>query len=59
MGTNIAPIIANLFLAMLENILKEKTKDDPNMIWPVLWKRFIDDGFGVIKGSKSDMEYFV
>ena len=29
------------------------------MIWPSLWRRFIDDGFGVIKGLKSDVEYFV
>jgi hypothetical protein len=59
MGTNIAPIIANLYLAMLEKKLKEQTKDDPKMIWPSLWKRFIDDGFGIIKGLKKDVEYFV
>jgi hypothetical protein len=29
------------------------------MIWPCLWKRFIDDGFGVIQGLKKDVEYFV
>jgi hypothetical protein len=55
MGTNIAPILANLYLAMLEKSLKETTRNDPKMIWPVLWKRFIDDGFGV----KKDVEYFV
>jgi hypothetical protein len=59
MGTNIAPILANLYLAMLEKKLKEQTKDDPKMIWPILWRRFIDDGLGVIKGLKKDVEYFV
>jgi hypothetical protein len=59
MGTNIAPILANLYLAMLEHKLKEQTKNDPKMIWPSLWRRFIDDGFGVIKGHKKDVEYFI
>jgi hypothetical protein len=59
MGTNIAPILANLYLAMLEYKLKEQTKNDPKMIWPSLWRRYIDDGFGVIKGHKKDVEYFV
>ena len=59
MGTNVAPILANLYLAMLEHKLKEQTKNDPKMIWPSLWRRFIDDGFGVIKGHKKDVEYFV
>jgi hypothetical protein len=59
MGTNIAPVLANLYLAMLEVKLKEQTKNDPKMIWPSLWRRFIDDGFGVIKGLKTDVEYFV
>ena len=59
MGTNIAPILANLYLAGLEKKLKEDTKNDPKMKWPSLWRRFIDDGFGVIKGLKKDVEYFV
>jgi hypothetical protein len=59
MGTNTAPIIANLYLANLEKKLKEQTKSDFNMIWPSLWKRYIDDGFGVIKGVKKDVDYFV
>ena len=44
---------------MLEINLKESTKDDPKFIWPIFWKRFIDDEFGIIKGSKSDVEYFI
>jgi hypothetical protein len=59
MGSNIAPILANLYLAMLEKKLKEQTKNDIRMIWPTLWRRYIDDGFGVIKGVKKDVEYFV
>ena len=56
MGTNIAPILTNLYLAVLEKKLKEETKNDPKMKWPSLWRRFIDDGFGVIKGLKKDLE---
>ena len=53
MGTNVAPIFANLYLAKLEKILKEKTKHDPKLIWPKVFKRYIDDGFGITKGSKK------
>ena len=59
MGTNVAPIIANLYLAKLEKILKEKSKGDPNMVWPIFFKRYIDDGFGITKGSKSNVEYWI
>ena len=47
MGTNVAPILANLYLAKLEKIPKEKTKNDPKMIWPTFSRRYIDDGFGI------------
>ena len=57
MGTNVAPILTNLYLAKLEKILKEKTKNDPKMVWPILFKRFIDNGFGITKGTKGDVEY--
>jgi len=30
---------------MLENELKVKCKIDPKLTWPILFKRFIDDGF--------------
>ena len=52
MGTNVAPILANLYLAKLEKILKEKTKNDPKMVWPLLFRRYIDDGFGILKDQK-------
>ena len=59
MGTNVAPILANLYLAKLEKILKEKSINDPKMIWPIFFKRYIDDGFGITKGSKADVEYWI
>jgi len=59
MGTNVAPIIANLYLAKLEKILKDKSKNDPKMLWPIFFRRYIDDGFGITKGSKSDVEYWI
>ena len=51
-GTNVAPTLANLYLAKLEKILKAKTKHDPKLIWPKVFKRYID-GFGITKGSKK------
>ena len=59
MGTNVAPILANIYMARLEQILKEKCKMDPKLKWPCLFKRFIDDGFGILEGNKSDFEYWV
>jgi len=59
MGANVAPILANLYLAKLEKILKEKTKNDPMMVWPILFRRYIDDGFGITKGSKTNVEYWI
>ena len=53
MGTNVAPILANIDMARLEQILKEKCKTDPNLKLPCLFKRFID-GFGIMEGNKSD-----
>ena len=28
------------------------------MVWPIFFRRFIDDGFCITKGSKSDVEYY-
>ena len=47
MGTNAAPILATLYLAKLEKILKEKYKNNPKLVWPILLKRFIEGGFGI------------
>ena len=59
MGTNVAPILANIYLAKLEIFLKDKCKTDKKLVWPIMFKRFIDDGFGVTKGSTTDFEYWV
>ena len=59
MGTNIAPILANIYIAKLEMLLKEKCKTDIKLKWPTLFKRFIDNGFGIMDGNKSDFEYWV
>ena len=55
----VAPILANIYLAKLEKILFEKSKTDRKLIWPIFYKRFIDDGFGITKGNKSEFEYWV
>ena len=59
MGTNVAPILANIYMARLETLLKEKCKMDIKLKWPILFKRFIDDGFGVIEGTRLDFEHWV
>ena len=59
MGTNVAPILTNIYMAMLENELKAKCCSDPKLIWPVLFKRFIDDGFGITKGLRKDVIYWI
>ena len=59
MGTNVAPILANIYMAKLERILKEKSKTHPKLKGPCLFKRFIDDGFGIMDGNKLDFEYWV
>ena len=47
MGSNLAPILANLYLAMLQEELKKKCKHDAKLKWPSLFLRFIDNGFGM------------
>ena len=46
---------------MLENELKVKCKTDPKLIWPILFKWFIDDGSEIEKkyftGFKNSMNY--
>ena len=59
MGTNVAPILANIYMERLETLLKEKCKTDIKLKWPILFKRFIDDGFGVMEGTKLDFEHWV
>ena len=51
MGTNLAPILTNIYMGILEEELYTRCKNK-NIKWPKLYKRFIDDGFGVIKCNK-------
>ena len=59
MGTNVAPILATIYLAKLERLLLEKCTTDRKLIWPILFRRFIDDGFGIYKESRTAFEYWV
>ena len=61
MGTNLAPILANLYLAiaMLQEALKKKCVHDKKLKWPTLFKRYIDDGFRNMEGRKKDVEYWI
>ena len=52
MGTNVVPILGNIYLAKLEKSLLGKCKTAKKMILPILQIRYIDDGFGVTEGSK-------
>ena len=44
-------------MAWLESYCKKNAKKI--IIRPILFKRFIEDGFGITKGSKKDFEYWV
>ena len=44
---------------MLENELKMKCKTDPKLIWPDLFKCFVDDGFGITKETHKDVIYWI
>ena len=55
METHVAPILANICMAKLENLVREKCKTDQKFICPMLFETFIYDGFGIIKGNKSDL----
>ena len=59
MGTIVAPILGNIYMALLENELRIKCAGDPYLKWPTLLKRFIDDGFGIFYGSKEDIIYWI
>ena len=58
MGTNLAPILANIYMAMLEEELKTICKNK-NIKWPIMFKRFIDDGFGIMRGNKKDVRTWI
>ena len=52
MGTNLAPILASLFLALFQEELK-KEMCDKKLKWPILFQRFIDDGFRIMEGTQK------
>ena len=53
MGIDLAPILAHLYWAMLQEELKKKCAHDKKLKWPLLFQRFIGDGFGIIVGTKK------
>ena len=58
MGSNVAPILANIYMAMLENELRNKCILDPKLEWLGLLKKIIDDGFGgflMVQKKKSNI----
>ena len=56
---NVAPILVNLYMAKMENLLHEKFLINPKLIWPIFYIRIIDNGFGITKGSRKDVEYWI
>ena len=44
---------------MLQEELKKKFKHDAKLKWPSLLLRLIEDGFGIMKGTKKDVEYWI
>ena len=58
MGTNLAPILANIYMAMLEEELLIICKNK-NQKWPILFKRFKGDGFGIMNSNKKDDQTWV
>ena len=45
-------------MAMLEEELIIICKNK-NIKWPIMFKRFIDDGFGIVRGNKKDVETWI
>ena len=58
MGTNVAPILATIYMAKLENLLQEKSKSNRKIICSVLLQRFIKYHFGITEANKEDFEFF-
>ena len=59
MGTNLAPILANLYLAMLQEELKKKCIHDKKLKPLTVFQRFIYDGFGIMEVIKKDVKYWI
>ena len=52
MGTNLAPILPNICMAMLDEELYIISTHE-NITQPEMFKRFINDGFGIINSNKN------
>ena len=39
--------------------IKNEVQTDPKLIWPVFFKLFIDDGFGITKGKQEDVIFWI
>jgi hypothetical protein len=58
MGTPMAVVIANIYMAMLEELLKDKLTL-LNIDWPHFYKRFIDDMFLIFRGPCTKASEFL
>jgi hypothetical protein len=58
-GTNLAPALANIYLALLEKEIREDHTHDPKFKWPLLLYRFIDDLLGIMDGTREEILYFI
>ena len=56
---DLTPILTNIYIAGLEDLLKEKCQYDKKLIWPIEFKKFIGNGFEFEKDSYKHFEYWV
>ena len=60
LGTPLAPVLANLYLAILEKKLKSQISDTKSPIsWPLFFKRYIDDILIISNQSRMEIETFL
>ena len=45
----------NPYLAIIEKSLKINMLQKQKIKWPILFQRFIDDGFGIMQGLKKTL----
>ena len=58
MGTNLAPILTNIYMAMLEEELIIICKNK-HIKWALMLNRFIDDGFGIMEGNRKNVQTWI
>jgi len=60
MGTPLAPVLANLYLAILEKKLKSQIENNMHTVaWPLFFKRYIDDILIISNQSRKEVEAFL